>query len=229
MKLLPGPRANEMPGRQMATLLALAAGCALVANALAGPTRHLAWRPAPPPAPRAAVAAISTPALPPSNSPSPTPLAPSRPAPGPAGPKAPASTALILTPQRSLQELYPAPANGAPFEIEAEEALALHKAGALFLDARRTSIYEDGHIAGARLFSFWEDGLDAKLQVLADATFDFKDPVVIYCSGGDCRDSHLLADRMWPLGYRNLRIFKGGWPAWQTLGGPSAQGREVVK
>ena len=226
MSLAPGMRTNEAPGRQMATLVALAFACALLSNALAGPTRRLAWRPAAAPAPRPAptpaapapVPATPVPAVP-IDSPSPAAKAAPRPA-----PSAPTSSA-----PRSLQDLYPAPPTGAPFEIEDAEALALHKAGAVFLDARRTVIYEQGHIAGARLFSFWEDGLDAKLQVLADATFDFKDPVVIYCSGGDCRDSHLLADRMWPLGFRNLRIFKGGWPAWQALGGPGAQGREVLK
>lgn len=219
-------RTNERPGRQMATLLALAFACALVSNALAGPTRRLAWYPTHP-APRPSTNPAPIAAAPPA----PAPPALAATAPGPVA-KASPHPAAPLSPAPStpaLQDLYPAPAHGAPFEIEDAEALALHRAGALFLDARRTSIYEEGHIASARLFSYWEDGLDAKLQVLADATFDFKDPVVIYCSGGDCRDSHLLADRMWPLGYRNLRIFKGGWPAWKAMGGPSAQGREVVK
>jgi rhodanese-related sulfurtransferase len=223
MNLFPGSRTNERPGRQMATLLALACGCALISNALAGPTRHLAWRAAPPAAPRPPAAA------PPPTLPALAPPTAAATKPGPkSDPRPPAPAGAAPKPLRALQDRYPAPPEGAPFEIEDAEAVALHQAGALFLDARRTSIYEEGHIAGARLFSFWEDGLDAKLQVLADATFDFKDPVVIYCSGGDCRDSHLLADRMWPLGYRNLRIFKGGWPAWVALGGPSARGREVV-
>ncbi len=210
----------------MATLLGLAFAFALISNAVAGPTRHLSWWAAPIPAPR-------PPAAPP-NEPSPAPPAPAVTAPGPAAktpprPAAPAVPGAPVAETHALQDRFPAPPDGAPFEIDDAEALALHRAGALFLDARRTSIYEEGHIANARLFSYWEDGLDAKLQVLADATFDFKDPVVIYCSGGDCRDSHLLADRMWPLGYRNLRIFKGGWPAWKALSGPTATGREVTK
>lgn len=224
MSLSPGLRLNEKPGRQMATLLVLAVACALISNALAGPTRRLTWRPAAAPAPRLPEAP-ATPLAPAS----PVPSAPSAPVAAPRKTPTPAEPTHTPAPQRALQDLYPAPANGAPVEIPDAEALALHQAGAVFLDARRTAIYEEGHIAGARLFSYWEDGLDAKLQVLADATFDFKDPVVIYCSGGDCRDSHLLADRMWPLGFRNLRIFKGGWPAWKALGGPAAQGREVTR
>lgn len=219
-------RLNERPGRQMATLLGLALAFALISNAVAGPTRRLSWCAPPIPAPRPPA---PNPSLPPpapqapaATTPEPTPTAAPR-------PSAPPASSAARTSAPALQDRFPAPADGAPLEIEDAEAQALHQAGALFLDARRTSIYEEGHIAGARLFSYWEDGLDAKLQVLADATFDFKDPVVIYCSGGDCRDSHLLADRMWPLGYRNLRIFKGGWPAWKTLGGPTATGREVTK
>ncbi|HJV91802.1 MAG TPA: rhodanese-like domain-containing protein [Holophagaceae bacterium] len=222
----PGFRAEGRLGRQMAVLAGLALASALVSNALAGPTRHLAWRVPPPPPPRPAAPA---PALPPSVEAIPTPapaVAPPKAAPKPTGP-APVKAAPART--AALQDRYPAPGDGAPIEIEDAEARALHQAGALFLDARRTAVFEAGHIAGARALPYWEDGLDAKLQALADATFDLKDPVVIYCSGGDCRDSHLLAERMWPFGFRNLRIFKGGWPAWQGMKGPSAQGPEAPR
>ncbi len=229
MNLGPGMRTPEgRPWMQVTILLVLALGCAALSNSLAGPTRHLAWRPAPPPPPR------------PAPKPQPTPLAPgpAAPTPSPTPIPAPIPKAASRAPQpppqgsaspRSLQDLYPAPADGAPFEIADGEALALHRAGAVFIDARRTSVFEEGHVAGAKVISPWEDGVEAKIQAFADATFDPKDPVVIYCSGGDCRDSHLLADRLWPLGFRNLRIFKGGWPAWKALGGPSARGAEGAK
>src|SRR5688500_12256953 len=41
-------------------------------------------------------------------------------------------------------------------EITGDDAAALFSAGVLFLDARRSSIFEEGHIAGARSFSIWE-------------------------------------------------------------------------
>ncbi|HJV23267.1 MAG TPA: rhodanese-like domain-containing protein [Holophagaceae bacterium] len=222
----PGFRAEGRIGGQMLALAGLALAGALVSNALAGPTRHLAWCVPPPPAPRPAPGVPPPQTLPAPTTPQPPalPVAPAAPKAGPR-PAAPAAPAKPL----NLQDRYPAPADGAPFEIGEAEAQALHRGGALFLDARRTAVFEAGHIAGARALPYWEDGLDAKLQALADATFDLKDPVVIYCSGGDCRDSHLLAERMWPFGFRNLRIFKGGWPAWQALKGPSAVGPEVPK
>lgn len=231
MSLAPGLRSPQShPTREMVLLAALAVASALLANALAGPTRRLAWRAAPlptraiPPAPAPAPAELPVSA----NPQAPTPVPPPGPAQPPRPPALPPKGAHAApAPPPALQAQWPVPPNGAPVEISDAEAQALHRAGALFLDARRTGVFEAGHIAGARALSVWEDGLEVKLQVLADEVFDPKDPVVIYCSGGDCQDSHLLADRLWPLGFRNLRIFKGGWPAWQALGGPSATGPEA--
>ena len=221
MSLGPGMRTSEArPGRQALVLIVLALGSALLANTLAGPTRRLAWvaaplpppHPAPPPAPMLPAPPSAASAAPPQLP------APRRPVPSPAAPSHPAP---------SLRDAYPPPADGAPIEISDAEALALHKAGAAFLDARRTAIFEAGHIAGARLLCPWEDGIEARVQAFADGVFDPKDPVVIYCTGGECRDSHLLADRLWSAGLRNLRIFRGGWPAWQALKGPAATGPEA--
>lgn len=112
-------------------------------------------------------------------------------------------------------------------EIDGAAAMALFKAGARFLDARRTAAFEAGHIRGARSLSVWEDGLDAKVQAFDATMKDPNDPVVLYCSGGNCRDSHDLAQQLWRLGYRNLRIYSGGWPEWQEQGWPAAVGAEV--
>ncbi len=229
MSLAPGLRSPQArPTRDMALLAALALASALVANAFAGPTRRLAWRATPPPAPVPVAPAALAPATPGPAQPTPPAAVPPAPASAttrPAAAPAPAPKG----PAPSLQAQWPVPPNGAPVEITEAEARALHGAGALFLDARRTAVFEAGHITGARALSVWEDGLEVKLQVLADEVFDPKDPVVIYCGGGDCQDSHMLADRLWPLGFRNLRIFKGGWPAWQALGAPSATGPEARK
>lgn len=224
MSLGPGLRTPEVrPGRQILLLGLLALASAWVSNALAGPTRHLAWRPEAAPAPAPPPRPIpppppATPPLPPTAPGAPTKPPSPRP-PQPLPPKAPAAAP-------SLREAFPPPGDGAPVEIGDDEAHALHRAGAAFLDARRTALYEEGHIAGAKVISPWEDGVASKVQAYADATFDPKDPLVIYCSGGDCRDSHLLADRLWPLGFRNIRIYRGGWPAWSGRGWPSAKGPE---
>jgi rhodanese-related sulfurtransferase len=50
------------------------------------------------------------------------------------------------------------------------------------------------------------------------------DPVVLYCSGGDCEDSRLLAGKLVALGYRNLLIYRDGFPDWAAQGRPQQQG-----
>jgi len=107
-------------------------------------------------------------------------------------------------------------------DISGAEAAALHKAGALFLDARRTSVYEDGHIAGARSFSVWESDVDDKVNALFEERSDPADqnkPIVIYCSGGACEDSHMLAQKLWGIQFNNLYVYKDGFPDWQQRGG----------
>src|SRR4051794_22630249 len=45
-------------------------------------------------------------------------------------------------------------------EIALADVKTLHGRNVLFLDARRTSVYEQGHIAGARSYSVWESDID---------------------------------------------------------------------
>jgi rhodanese-related sulfurtransferase len=107
-------------------------------------------------------------------------------------------------------------------EISGEEAAQLHAAGVLFLDARRTSIYEEGHIAGARTFSVWESDVDDKVNKLYEERSDPRDqdkPIVIYCSGGACEDSHLLSQKLWGIQFNNVYVYKDGFPDWQKRGG----------
>jgi rhodanese-related sulfurtransferase len=88
-----------------------------------------------------------------------------------------------------------------------------------FLDARRTKVYEEGHVAGARSFAVWESDVDQKVFALQDEAG--KDlPVVLYCSGGECEDSHMLADKLFGAGFVNVLVYKDGWPDWVKRGGP---------
>jgi rhodanese-related sulfurtransferase len=107
-------------------------------------------------------------------------------------------------------------------EISGAEAAALHAAGTLFLDARRTSVFEAGHIAGARSFSVWESDIDEKVNGLFSERSDPSDqnkPIVIYCSGGACEDSHMLAQKLWGIQFNNLYVYKDGFPDWQNRNG----------
>ncbi|MGH9441587.1 MAG: rhodanese-like domain-containing protein [Thermoanaerobaculia bacterium] len=105
-------------------------------------------------------------------------------------------------------------------EITPEQAKRLFDRKALFLDARRTDVYRSGHIAGARSMSVWEAGLDAKLLALSQEGLDPAKPLVAYCSGGDCEDSHQLAERLWSIGFNNVLVYRDGYPDWEKRGWP---------
>jgi rhodanese-related sulfurtransferase len=107
-------------------------------------------------------------------------------------------------------------------EIAFADVKALHGRNVLFLDARRTSVYEQGHIAGARPFSVWESDIDDKVRKLFDERGEpaqQAQPIVIYCSGGDCEDSHMLAQKLWGIQFNNVYVYKDGFPDWQQRGG----------
>jgi rhodanese-related sulfurtransferase len=107
-------------------------------------------------------------------------------------------------------------------EIAFADVNWLHGKKVLFLDARRTSVYEQGHIAGARTYSVWESDIDDKVRKLFDERSDPQAqslPIVIYCSGGDCEDSHMLAQKLWGIQFNDIYVYKDGFPDWQQHGG----------
>jgi rhodanese-related sulfurtransferase len=114
-----------------------------------------------------------------------------------------------------------------PFvEISGDDAAWLVARGVLVVDARRTKDYDQEHIALARNISPWEGDADAKITALVNEGRDGQLPVVVYCSGGDCEDSHMLAQRLFGGGFNNLLVYKDGWPDWLKRGGKSATGPE---
>lgn len=223
---------------EAATLAAAAVLCAVVANALASRERKLALpgnyenatkvppraTPAPePPAPRPEPAATPAPAAVPTAGASAVPAAPRTPS--KEAPKV-AATATAAPAPPKLTALFP-PHPDKPFvEISGADAALLRERGALVLDARRTNVYEEGHVAGAQSFPIWEAQVDGKIEALVGEARDTKQPIVLYCSGGDCEDSHMLAQKLFGAGFENLLVYRDGWPDWVKRGGPSRTGRE---
>lgn len=223
------------------TLVVAAVICALVANSLASRERKVAVIPtfaAPPPSQRAAAATTTTAET--ASEPATTTIAPLVPATATTAPTTtiatntagriagapPATTTAAKSvaaakPSKSAADFKPHP-DKAYVEIHYDDVAALHAAGALFLDARRTHIYEQGHIAGARPYSVWEADIDEKVNALFSERSDPSDqnkPIVIYCSGGDCEDSHMLAQKLWGIQFNNVYVYKDGFPDWQQHGG----------
>jgi rhodanese-related sulfurtransferase len=236
------------PFFQVAILILLASVIAVVANGFASRTRRLmlpAYYPdalrvpprepervAPPPRTETAAAVVdTTTTIAPAVVATTTTAAPESKAPvlppttttAPATATVPPVTKPVAppAPKVDLAKFQPHP-NDAYVEISGEEAAALYGAGVLFLDARRTSVYEAGHIAGARSFPVWESDVDDKVNKLFEERSDPADqnkPIVIYCSGGACEDSHMLAQKLWGIQFNNLYVYKDGFPDWQNRGG----------
>lgn len=98
---------------------------------------------------------------------------------------------------------------------EAEDLFA--RGGAIFLDSRSRDEFDAGHIPGALSISLKEseNGLaSAALPYPPDQTF------VVYCEGGDCQTSISLAKLVHAQGFRDIRIFSGGWTEWSAAGLP---------
>jgi rhodanese-related sulfurtransferase len=128
----------------------------------------------------------------------------------------------------ALARFKPHPSD-AYIEISGADAAMLHASGVLFLDARRTSVYEAGHIPGARSFSVWESDVDDKVNALYNERSDPRDqdkPIVIYCSGGACEDSHMLSQKLWGIQFNNIYVYKDGFPDWQNRGGAVKTGAQ---
>jgi rhodanese-related sulfurtransferase len=111
-----------------------------------------------------------------------------------------------------------------PFFLDVPQAQALFEKGeVVFADARPLEQYEEGHIAGA-------EHLDP------DAFFGNEDPdfvytyridqrIVVYCPGGECDASELVAIRLQGFGFNNVHILLPGYPGWVEAGLPTEVGR----
>jgi rhodanese-related sulfurtransferase len=85
----------------------------------------------------------------------------------------------------------------------------------VFVDARSVEQYKSGHIPGACSLPLYQ--LDDSLLPFLDAVKPDA-AVIVYCSSLTCEDSHLLAEELVNMGYRNVRVFAGGMAAWREKG-----------
>lgn len=111
-------------------------------------------------------------------------------------------------------------------EITGEVALRLHRAGAIFIDARRTSVYEQGHIRNAISIPVWEYDADNRVFALQAKGIKPDAVIVVYCSGGSCEDASRLAVKLAQAGFFNVYVDKDGFPAWQSKGWPITRGNQ---
>jgi rhodanese-related sulfurtransferase len=106
--------------------------------------------------------------------------------------------------------------------ITLAEAEDLWAAGeALVIDARAGSFYAQGHVPRARNIPADGSGSAIPREIL-DRPGDMA--IVVYCEGGTCQSSLALAKRLHDEGFKDIRVFSGGWEEWTKAGLPEEKG-----
>ena len=98
-----------------------------------------------------------------------------------------------------------------------EAEVAWSERQAVFIDSRSLEAYHRGHIPGAISIPLEEvkSGREDLLASIPEAM-----EIIIYCEGGDCQASLNLARWLESRGFKNLRVFSGGWLEWTQAGLP---------
>ena len=106
-----------------------------------------------------------------------------------------------------------------PPEIDsvAQAKEIFNQGDALFVDARSSDNYNEGHIQGA--ISLPVGQFDERIASFLNR-YSPDQPIVTYCSGRTCEDSHNLAQFLSDAGFTDVRIFIDGFPGWESEGHP---------
>ena len=100
---------------------------------------------------------------------------------------------------------------------------AVESKNALILDARPSVFFAQGHVPGA--LNLARDNFAHDYRRLSPVLNAIGDkPIIVYCSGGDCHDSRLVANALLSLGLGNVKVFTGGWEAWSAASLPVSTG-----
>lgn len=140
----------------------------------------------------------------------------------PAAKPATPAPAAVAAPAPVKVDLPVVPDLDQPIEVKLANVKKFFDAGAaVFVDARETSEYVEGHIAGAWSVPF--DDVVVK-PALIEPFKQAGKPLILYCSGGDCELSKDLARNMLAEGIRKVLVFTDGYPAWKAAGYPVETG-----
>lgn len=84
----------------------------------------------------------------------------------------------------------------------------MQKNSAFLIDARPYAKYLGATIPGAMAIP------DTKMSAL-EGRFpaDKNVPIITFCGGYECTKSHIVANRLLELGYKNVSVYAGGVPA----------------
>ncbi len=108
-----------------------------------------------------------------------------------------------------------------PGHITIEQGKALFDQNSIFVDARKSEVYAEGHVAGA----FRADMASFKSgDPRWVANFPKDLTLVVYCSGGDCDESEHVAQLLEASGFKTIYVMHDGFPGWKAAGHPIETG-----
>ncbi len=119
---------------------------------------------------------------------------------------------LSLVRQPALDENEPWPVVGGAEVLE-----HVNMGSAILIDARPVQDYERGAILGAINLPYNE--FDAYFVDLSEV-LPKEELYIVYCSGGNCDDSHEVLTQLEGFGFENLMLYKLGWEEWYKNGYP---------
>jgi rhodanese-related sulfurtransferase len=91
-----------------------------------------------------------------------------------------------------------------------KKAIDAHSKNIVIVDTAAPAIWEDEHIPGAVNLPYTKN-LTAPVPLPREKT------LVVYCACKDHEDSTDMARQLSLLGYRNVKVLKGGWFKWVDL------------
>lgn len=83
----------------------------------------------------------------------------------------------------------------------------------VLLEALPPAYYQRGHLPGARNLPH-----DQVRSLAATVVPEKSAEIVVYCASPTCQNSHVAAGALSALGYRNVRVFRGGKQEWEESG-----------
>jgi len=130
------------------------------------------------------------------------------------------------TPEQRFDVELTSVINSPPLQIGPGQTVALpefrtvvESKSALILDARSSVFFQQGHVPGA--LNLARDNFAADYRRLSPTLKSMTDkPIIVYCSGGYCHDSKMVAGALMTLGFEDIRVFTGGWDEWSAANLP---------
>ena len=82
--------------------------------------------------------------------------------------------------------------------------------GLVLLEALPAKYYDEWHLPGAKHFPH-----DQARQLASAVAPDKSAEIVVYCASRTCQNSHIAANVLRQIGYRNVAVYAGGKEEWK--------------